>query len=121
MSSSIEGTKIDLMDDEETVRKRINNADCVSGDTNNGILTLVKYLFLELNGEIVIERPEKFGGNLVYKKYLDLEKDFINKILHPLDLKNSVSKEVNKLLRKFRESEKIKKLYGDAYPGFKKK
>lgn len=116
MSSSIEGTKIDLMDDEETVKKRINKADCVSGDIDNGLMALAKYLIFGVKNKFVIERPEKFGGNLVFNSYKELEKSFKNKSLHPLDLKNGVSHEINILLKNFRASKELKKLHEKAYP-----
>ncbi len=115
MSSSVEGTKIDLMDDEETVRKRLNRAECVPGEINNGVLALVKYLIFGVKEKFVIKRSEKFGGNLIYGDYLSLERDFAQKKVHPLDLKNAVAEEINFLLKKFRESDKIKELYHDAY------
>jgi len=86
MSSSIEGTKIDLMDDEETVRRRINKADCVEGDINNGILALTKYLIFTIYGKLEITRDEKFGGDIIYNSYEKLEKDFSEKKLHPMGL-----------------------------------
>ena len=115
MSSSIEGTKIDLMDDEKTVQKRINKAECVAGNPDNGILSLVKYLIFGIKEKFEIKRSEKFGGDLVYGDYTSLEKDFADKKVHPLDLKNAVSKEINLLLKKFREDKEIKKLYREAY------
>jgi tyrosyl-tRNA synthetase len=45
-----------------------------------------------------IQRPEKFGGNLHYKSYQDLETDFAEKKLHPMDLKNGVADAINTLL-----------------------
>ena len=120
MSSSIKATKIDLMDDEKEVIKRMNKADCVTGDPNNGIMALLKYFIFILKNDkgekFIIERPEKFGGNLEYKNYEEIEKDFIEQKLHPLDLKNGVAAEINKLLSKFRESKELKKLHKAAYP-----
>ena len=46
----------------------------------------------------------------------EMEKDFIEKKLHPLDLKNAVSKELNNFLKNFRNNSKLKKLYEEAYP-----
>lgn len=119
MSSSIASSKIDLLDDEETVKKKVNSAECVSGDSNNGLMDLLKYLVFVIKednqDEFVIERSEKYGGNLNYKFFKDLENDFISKKIHPLDLKNSVAKEVNFLLKKFREDKTIHKLYKEAY------
>ena len=39
-----------------------------------------------------ISRPEKFGGDLNFANYEDLEKAFAKKDIHPLDLKNSLTK-----------------------------
>jgi tyrosyl-tRNA synthetase len=48
MSSSVETTKIDLLDSEEKIRRKINGAECVEGDPNNGIMSLLKYLIMIL-------------------------------------------------------------------------
>lgn len=119
MSSSIASSKIDLLDSEEEVKKKINKADCVEGDSNNGITALARYLILVLKNDsgekFVIERPEKFGGNVSYDSYEKLEKDFTEKKLHPMDLKNAVAKELNNLLKRFREDKKIHELHKLAY------
>jgi tyrosyl-tRNA synthetase len=62
----------------------------------------------------VIERPEKYGGNIEYGNYEEIERDFREKKLHPLDLKNSFSKEVADLLKKI-DKEKLNKLSKKAY------
>ncbi len=119
MSSSIANSKIDLMDDEKTVQKRINKADCIAGDPDNGIMALARYLIFVLKGDsgesFVIERPEKYGGNLTFDSYDDLESAFVKKELHPLDLKLGVAKELNNLLSKFREDPEVKRLHEEAY------
>jgi tyrosyl-tRNA synthetase len=119
MSSSIESSKIDLMDNEEKVIKKINNAECVSGEVNNGILALLKYFIFIIKKDkkekFIVNRPEKYGGNLEYSNYESLEKDFIAKKLHPLDLKNSVAKEINYLLKNFRENKLLHKFHKEAY------
>jgi len=119
MSSSIESSKIDLIDDEEKVKKKINSADCVAGDSNNGIMALLKYFIFivkkDKNEKFIVTRPEKYGGNLEYSDYEKLEKDFINKKLHPLDLKNSVAEEINLLLENFRKNKNLHKLHKEAY------
>lgn len=38
-----------------------------------------------------IQRDAKWGGNLTYASYTDLEKDYAEKKLHPQDLKNAVA------------------------------
>ncbi len=119
MSSSIDSTKIDLLDSEETVIRKINKAECLEGDVNNGVLALTQYLVFVLKQNkqenFVINRENKFGGDVVYKDYSSLERDFINKKLHPFDLKNALAKEINSLLEKFRKDKKILELHKLAY------
>ncbi|VVB79316.1 Tyrosine--tRNA ligase [uncultured archaeon] len=119
MSSSMPNTKIDTLEEESEVIKKINKAECVEGDPENGIMALLKFLIFVMKkdkGEtFTIERPEKFGGNKVYSSYEEVEKDFLEKKLHPMDLKNSVAKEINKLLSHIREDKKIHELHKEAY------
>ena len=119
MSSSIEATKIDLLNDEKIVIKKINDAECVAGNPNNGIMALLKFLIFILKQDkrekFIVKRNKKYGGDLIYVNYEDVERDFKNKKLHPLDLKNAVAKEINALLKNFREDKKIVELHNLAY------
>ncbi len=120
MSASDEKSKIDLLDDEKTVKQKINGADCVAGDPENGIMAFAKYVLMVLKEDkkekFVIERLEKFGGNLEYKNYEALEKDFKSKKLHPLDLKNAVAKEISELLKPIQKKRKeLEELSKKAY------
>jgi tyrosyl-tRNA synthetase len=69
--------------------------------------------------EFVIERPAKWGGNLVFTSYADLEKAFAEKQVHPADLKAAVAMQLNRLLepirRKFATPE-LQALTAAAYP-----
>ena len=122
MSASVKGSKIDLLDDEKTVEKKLNNAFCPEGKIeNNGIMAFTKYVIMVLKQDkkedFIIKRPEKFGGDLIYKDYKALEKDFVEKKLHPQDLKNAVAEEINKLLKTIREEIKDREdLIKEAYP-----
>ena len=119
MSSSIESTKIDLLNDEEIVRKKVNNAECAEGDPNNGIMALLQYFIMVLKEDkkekFVVERPKKFGGDVKYSNYKEIEKDFVDKKLHPSDLKNAVAVEINELLKNFRGNKELHILYKKAY------
>ena len=67
--------------------------------------------------KFVIERPEKFGGNVEYGDYNALEEDFVERKLHPMDLKNGVAREIDVLLAPIRKKAEGKdKLISDAYP-----
>jgi len=121
MSASEESSKIDLLDDKETVERKVNAAFCPEGEVeNNGVLAFFKYVIFTLKGDkkkiLLIERPSKFGGNTKYAAYLDLEKDFKNKKIHPLDLKKTLAREINALLEPIRKEFKDLDLIKKAYP-----
>jgi len=84
-------------------------------------LAFLKYVVMVYKGDqkkdFFVKRPEKFGGDVVYKSYEQLEKDFVNKKLHPADLKKALGEEVNKLLELIRKAAKGKEeLIRKAYP-----
>jgi tyrosyl-tRNA synthetase len=102
MSSSEERTKIDLLDDEETIKKKVNSADCVEGNPDNGVMAFLKYVIMTIKHDkkekFVVKRDKKFGGNVSYNTYEEVEKDFVEKKLHPMDLKIAVAEEIIEIL-----------------------
>jgi len=104
MSKSKPDSMISIHDDVESVKKKISKAFCPEKQIEgNPILELCKYVvFPELKGEpFLIQRPEKFGGNLEFTSYKDLEQAFASG-LHPLDLKNATASYINKSLEPVR-------------------
>lgn len=122
MSASDASSKIDLLDSKEEITAKINKAYCPEGDLQeNGIMTFMKYVIMTLKedaGEkFLVERIQKFGGNVEYGSYADLEKDFIDKKLHPEDLKKALARELAALLASVREALTGKEnLIREAYP-----
>ncbi|KAG1151868.1 hypothetical protein G6F37_009137 [Rhizopus arrhizus] len=126
MSASDPDSKIDFLDSAKDVQKKIKKAFCEEGNIEeNGILSFVKSVWFplkSLNGNkatFTAIRPEKYGGNMVYDNYEDLEKDFADKKVHPGDLKAGVIASINELLepvRKAWEDPELKKLVELAYP-----
>ena len=122
MSSSDQSSKIDLLDDEATIKKKLNKAYCPEGVIEeNGVLAFAKHVLFVLKQDkeeaFVIERPEKWGGNLTYKTYEELEKDFSEKKLHPMDLKHALAKEIGLMTSPIRKAMKGKEnLIKKAYP-----
>jgi len=115
MSKSIPDSSIFMTDDEETVNRKIKKAWCPEGVVEeNPILEYSKYLIFNKYDELLIERPEKYGGDVLYKSYGELERDFAEKKLFPLDLKLAVAKYINDMLdpvrKHFEEDENAKKL-----------
>ena len=123
MSASDVNSKIDILDDEKTVRKKLNKGFCEEGNTKeNWFLDFSRLvMFPQLYDEkksFIINRSEKFGGPLTYTSYEDLVLAFEKKDLHPADLKLGVIDYINALLepiRKASEKENITTLVMDAY------
>ncbi|KAF9192266.1 hypothetical protein BGZ51_005835 [Haplosporangium sp. Z 767] len=126
MSSSDPDSKIDLLEAPEDVKRKLSKAFCEEGNiTENGILSFVKTVLFPLrsmNGKtpsFSILRPEKFGGDVTYTVYEDLENDFRDKKVHPGDLKKAVTEAINGLLapiRKWFDNDELRKLTEEAYP-----
>ena len=121
MSASVESSKIDLLDDEETVNSKVNSAYCKEGEVeDNGVLAFLKHVVMIIkednNEKFIVRRDKKYGGDLVFSSYEDIEKAFVKKELHPLDLKKALAFEINGLLKPIRKKqEELKKLAKEAY------
>ena len=108
MSKSKPDSAIFMTDTYDDIKRKINKAYAPEGEIkNNPILEYCKYIIFEsfdrLNvSSLKIERPEKFGGNLEIKTYGELEKIYADKLLHPMDLKQAVIRDLDKLLQPVR-------------------
>jgi len=118
MSASDPKSKIDLSDDEKLVKEKINKADFIEGDVENGVMYFIRYVIMAIKSDnhekFLIERPDKFGGNKEYPDYESLEKDVLNKKMHPMDVKLAVAKEISKLLNRI-DKKALEKLGEKAY------
>ena len=104
MSKSKPSSAIFMLDREEEIRKKINNAYCPEKQIEmNPIMEYAKYILFESFKSIEIERPLKFGGNMSLSSYEELAKSYKEGEIHPLDLKNAVAFYINKLLVPVRE------------------
>lgn len=122
MSSSEPNSKIDFEDSDQVIKQKINKAYCIDGVVEgNGLLAILKYiLFRKLEQEgrpFVVNRPEKYGGKIVFENFGDVEIAFAEKKLSSIDLKQSLAEELIKFITPLRSFlEKHKKLIDDAYP-----
>ena len=94
MSKSKPDSAVFVHDSPEEIRKKIMKAYGPPKTIEfNPLLNWVKTLVFwgDETGEFLIERPEKFGGNVKYKSYRKLEKDYERGVLFPLDLKNALA------------------------------
>ncbi len=93
MSKSKPDSAVFIHDSPEEIRRKVNNAFAPEGEVAyNPILDWTKYLiFYDPDSKLEIKRPEKFGGDITYTSYKELEKDYLEKKLHPMDLKMAVA------------------------------
>lgn len=93
MSASIPESSIKVYESEENIIKKINGAYCLTGVVkDNPILQITEDVIFTLNNKLKIERDKKFGGDREFSSYRELEEAFVNKELHPSDLKKAVAK-----------------------------
>jgi len=109
MSKSNPDSAIFMTDTSEDIKRKINKAYCLDGDIKeNPVLEYCKYIIFESFDRLgitqfIIERPEKWGGNVILNSFQDLQMKFANKEIHPQDLKSAVVKYLDQLLQPVRE------------------
>jgi tyrosyl-tRNA synthetase len=104
MSKSKSTSGIFVHDSDEEINSKFKKAWCPEGIIDkNPVLEISKQIIFHEFNEVIVERPAKFGGNVIYTSYQDLEGDFAQKKLHPSDLKTTVSKYVIDIIRPIRE------------------
>lgn len=92
MSKSKPNTAVFITDSPEEIRKKINNAYAPEGIVEfNPILDWAKWLIFYNSATLTINRSEKWGGDLTFNSYEELESAYIKKELHPEDLKMAVA------------------------------
>ena len=104
MSKSKVSSGIFIHDSDEEIISKFKKAWCPEGVVDkNPVLEIFRYVIFHEFNQIIVERPAKFGGNVNYTSYQDLQKDFAEKKLHPSDLKSAASKYVIDIIRPIRE------------------
>ena len=94
-----------LAHDSKTIlTKKLSKAYCPLERENNPVLDIWQHLLEPALDKIVIERPEKFGGNLEFESYSDLESSYLSGSVHPLDLKNGTAAAFFQLVKPIQEA-----------------
>ncbi|MBI2196729.1 tyrosine--tRNA ligase [Candidatus Daviesbacteria bacterium] len=128
MSKSKPDSAVFIHDSPDEIKRKVGNAFCPEGEVEfNPILDWIKHLIfyntsfrsgigIDLrsgkdNAIFTVKRNPKWGRDLVYNSYEELEKDYAEKKLHPMDLKVAVAEWLIKKLepaRKYFEDPKRK-------------
>ena len=115
MSKSDPNSGIFIHDTDEQIKKKISKAWCEEANiVNNPLLEIARTIIFHEYDEIKVERPEKFGGNVSYFDYMQLETDFAGKKIHPGDLKQTIENYLVKILSPIRDQLVLDKQSRDA-------
>jgi tyrosyl-tRNA synthetase len=112
MSSSA-GVTISMEDSTEAIAEKVNGAFCPptrdpdpdddGNERENPVLQLFEYHVFPRFETVVVERPEKYGGNLTYDDYESLAADLESGELHPQDAKSALADALDRLIAPGRE------------------
>jgi len=103
MSKSKPKTCIYIYDSPQEIKEKMSRAFCPEGIVkHNPVIDIAKYIIFREKAIFTIERPAKFGGNIVFESHEDLANSYIAGKLHPMDLKNGVASELAEILEPVR-------------------
>ena len=91
-------------DSKKILTKKLSKAFCPMERKGNPVLDIWQHLIEPALDSIVIERPDKFGGNLEFNSYIDLEEAYLTGSLHPLDLKNGTASALYNLIKPMQDA-----------------
>jgi tyrosyl-tRNA synthetase len=101
--SSSKQNYIAIDDEPDVIMKKLQKSFCPQGQVEgNPVIEIAEHFIFTEDKTLLIERPEKFGGNLELN-YQDLLEIYAKNELHPLDLKNSVIKRLIVILEPVRK------------------
>lgn len=104
MSKSDPDSCLYIHDTPEDIQRKLRKAYCPEGIAEeNPMIDLCNYIIFAKQSTFTIERPDKFGGDLVLTSPRELRDTFEDRLLHPQDLKNAVTKNIIDLLEPVRE------------------
>jgi tyrosyl-tRNA synthetase len=92
MAKSKPKTCIFVHDSPQDIKAKLKDAYCPAKQvTDNPVLEEAKYAIFPNTTELTITRPAKYGGNVCFSNYAELEKEYRQGRIHRLDLKNAVA------------------------------
>lgn len=99
MSKSQPDSAIFMTDTKEEIYDKIKKAYCPPNDiTINPVLEYFKYIVFAKFPQVEIKREAKFGGDLTFNSYSEMESAYQAGEIYPLDLKNNLSRYLDDLI-----------------------
>jgi tyrosyl-tRNA synthetase len=104
MSKSIPDSAIFMEDSAAEVERKIKKAYCPEKNVDdNPIFDYIKYLIFPRFGKFELKRPEKYGGDKLYKTYEEMCEDYLKGALFPADVKPNVARIINSMIEPVRK------------------
>ncbi|MHA1697583.1 MAG: tyrosine--tRNA ligase, partial [Promethearchaeota archaeon] len=108
MSKSKVDSAIFIHDSRDEVVRKLKKAYCPEGDVkDNPVLEIARYIIFPKLEVFEVKRKPKFGGDVQYESYDELEAAYLNnahpKNIHPFDLKMGVAAVLNEILDPIRD------------------
>jgi tyrosyl-tRNA synthetase len=99
MSKSKPESSIFVHDSSEQIQEKIRAAFCPPKQADgNPLLDYAKEIVFRGFDSVKVERKAKFGGDVDFNSYAELEDAYIAGHLHPLDLKNMMATYLDKMV-----------------------
>jgi len=111
--SSSSGVTISMEDSAEEVERKVNSAFCPptrdpapddeGNERENPVLQLFQFHVFPRFSEVVVERPDEYGGDVAFETYDELADAVESGDLHPADAKGALADYLNELIEPGRE------------------
>lgn len=104
MSKSVKGSGISVTDSFDDIKSTVKSAYCPEKvKEENPMLQISRLIVFPRVESFKIERPAKFGGDAEFGTYQELEGEYVKGGIHPLDLKNSVTRYLEEIISPIRK------------------
>ena len=104
MSKSVAESGVIVHDEPESIRKKLRSAYCPEKDPeNNPVIEIARYAIFPWRETLTVDRPIKYGGSTTFTNVEELENQYRQGKVHPLDLKNAVAESLIQILEPVRE------------------
>ena len=104
MSKSKPESSIFVHDSPDIIMKKVNSAYCPPRVLEgNALLEYSRYIIFRKKKSLLVERPEKYGGNVEFSSAEELEQAYAAGRLHPADLKKAVGVALDDIIAPIRD------------------
>lgn len=111
MAKSKPDSSILINDPPEEVERKIGKAYCPPKEAQgNPVVDIARLVLFPRRGSLSIPRDAKFGGDVLYASFGEMERAYASGELHPKDLKSAVAAGLNRELAPVRS-------YFESHPG----